>query len=138
MQLWEIIVSVPVSLYTFGCPLVVASQKFYTPDFKTNGFSDARWQILMWMEVIFIIDLIISFLKVPEKMEHPTLRKTAMRYLKTFFIFDFVATVVGGIVFGITQNVLLAAELKLMRIVRMEKIGVSVFTLIRNFINATS
>ena len=72
------------------------------------------------MEFLWTIEMIIGFFKVPDKMENPTLKKTAKLYLRSFFIFDFVSTVVGNSLFFIQQDFKTAAMIKMVRIVRMQ------------------
>ena len=72
-------------------------------------------------------------------MMNPTLKKTAINYLKTYFIFDLIATGAGSLIFFITRNVLLASTMKLARLVRIQEIGVSLYFLIQNcFATATT
>ena len=122
----------------FACPLIVASQKFYTPIFSPEDYRDPSWYGLFFMEFLWTIEMIIGFFKVPDKMENPTFKKTATLYLRSFFIFDFVSTVVGNTLFFIQHDVFLAAMIKMVRIVRMQQIGVSIFFIIRHCVKGTS
>ena len=119
MQIWETIVSVPLVVFMFACPLIVSSQKFYTPVFSPEEFTDPSWFGIFFMEFLWTIEMIVGFFKVPAKMDNPTLKKTAKAYMRTFFIFDFVSTVVGNTVFFLTLNIFTTAMIKLVRIVRM-------------------
>ena len=78
--------------------------------------------LLVVTEAIFVIDFILNFFIVPREMKTPKIKKIALNYFKTFFLFDFVATIVSNVLLLITGDMLLFLELKLFRIVRFRYI----------------
>ena len=64
-----------------------------------EDITDWQWLALFFMETILIIDFFACFLKIPKRMESPTLRKTTKNYVKTYFFFDLIATCFGAAAF---------------------------------------
>ena len=84
------------------------------------------------METILIFDFFACFLKIPKRMESPTLKKTMKNYFKTYFFFDMIATCFGAAAFFKTQDMLIVAYFKLARLVRLRDIGSSIYFIVRN------
>ena len=53
--------------------------------------------------------------------------------MKTFLVFDLIATVVGSVVFFATKDMLAASYFRLARLVRVREIGSSVFFVFTTF-----
>lgn len=76
------------------------------------------------LEVLFFFDFLLNFVVVPNEMNAPTFKKTAIMYLKSSFLMDFIATIVSNLLFlspGYNAG-LWAYRLKLFRIVRVSYI----------------
>lgn len=76
---------------------------------------------LVILEVLFFFDFLLNFVTVPNQMNAPTFKKTAYLYLTTYFLMDFIATIVSNVLFlpsGYKAG-LWAIRLKLFRIVRV-------------------
>ena len=79
-------------IYLFVIPLWNCFDLFLTPNPKNT-----LWFIYWIFETIQFIDMILRFCKVPEKMQEPTLRKTAELYMaKGPFIIDITYTVISN------------------------------------------
>ena len=73
-------------------------------------------------EALFMIDLFLSFLKVPPEMTEPTLKKTAKLYLHRFFMIDFLATVPGQVIYLFPSMRTIYYILTYFRVVRIRKL----------------
>ena len=82
--------SIPLLIYIFMMPLQICFDMILTFE-----VSNTSWLIYGIFETIQLIDMILRFCKVPEKMQEPTLRKTAELYMaKGPFIIDITYTVI--------------------------------------------
>ena len=52
--------------------------------------------------------------------------------MKTFLVFDLIATVAGSVVFFVTKDMLAASYFRLARLVRVREIGSSIFFVLSN------
>ena len=84
-------------------------------------FGVYSWTFLVTLEVLFFFDFLLNFVTVPDEMNNPTFKKTAYSYLTSYFLMDFIATIISNILFlppGYNAG-LWAIRLKLFRIVRV-------------------
>lgn len=51
------------------------------------------------VEVLFVIDFFLNFFIKPERMKKPSFKKTALAYIKSYFIFDLLSTIVGNAIY---------------------------------------
>ena len=51
------------------------------------------------VEVLFVIDFFLNFFIKPEQMKKPSFKKTALAYIKSYFIFDLLSTIVGNVIY---------------------------------------
>ena len=78
--------------------------------------------IQMTCQVLFTADLFLSFFKVPLNIvDEPTLKLTSKAYLKGWFLFDFVATIPGLIVYFMPNGRSWYYLLNYLRIIRLRK-----------------
>jgi len=90
-------------------------------------FSSSQYVIIIVTEVLFLLDMILSALTVPETLKKPSLSATALPYLKNLFLIDFLSTVVSNATFLISMEVFLTwgVRLKLLRIFRVKYIHIA-------------
>ena len=50
-------------------------------------------------ETLFGIDFIVNFITVPNHMKDPELNRTVKEYLKSYFILDFITTILSNVLF---------------------------------------
>ena len=48
---------------------------------------------------MFVIDFFLNFFIKPEQMKKPSFKKTALAYIKSYFIFDLLSTIVGNVIY---------------------------------------
>ena len=62
-------------------------------------WSTGMWVSLWITEALFAIDFFICFVTPSETMKNPDLKKTVIEYLKGFFLFDLVTTIISNMLF---------------------------------------
>ena len=114
----------------FGVSFFVALEPF-----ESKGAAGA-WLLLFVTEVIFMIDFMLRWFKVPKEMEDPTLKKTATKYLKRKCILDFFPTIISNILFMHASTRIWSYRLKLLRFARITYIRKGYIHAIKNYSNS--
>ena len=81
------------------------------------------------IEVLWIFEFFLNFVRVPYNMKRPSLKKTSGRYIKSMFLFDFTASIISNalLVFDTSTEIkLFAFKLKLLRIFKIGYVRKSV------------
>ena len=76
VQIWESILSIPLIIQLFGIGYFVSVEPL-----RPHGEAGSWWVFLL-VEAIFLVDFVVHWLIVPKNMVKPTLKKTAIYYLK--------------------------------------------------------
>ena len=128
--LWEILMGMPLLFVFITVPILQAIETLKLGSEETTTF--IVFQKIS--ETLFMLDLVLSFFKVPLEMKEPTLKKTSKHYLYRFFVVDFLATVPGQVIYffpGLRQVYYLLTYL---RVVRIRKIPEAYSVLVRLYL----
>ena len=128
----------PVVIQVFGVGYIWAMAPFRKP------LGVGLFIAFTLSELMFVLDIAVGILKVPNRMEEPTLKKTARHYLKKRFIIELFATIVSDLLFMSlfiwrTADIFrVALYLKLLRISQLKKVKSAYTLVIRNYITGPS